>query len=56
MFELHEIQQREGELAWEYSHKFKYSIWRLVHLIHEEHKREWYIHGFLPLTRILLTQ
>jgi hypothetical protein len=35
---------------------FKYSIGRLAHPIHEDHKREWYIHGFLPLTRIPLMQ
>jgi hypothetical protein len=48
--ELHEIQQREGESAWEYSQKFKDAIGRLVHPIHEDHQREWYIQGFLPLT------
>jgi hypothetical protein len=53
---LHEIQQREGELAWEYSHKFKDAIGRLAHPIHEEHQREWYIQGLLPLTRISLMQ
>jgi hypothetical protein len=41
--ELHEIQQREGESTWEYSHKFKYANGRLTHPIHEEHQREWYI-------------
>jgi hypothetical protein len=54
--ELHEIQQREGESAWEYSQKFKDAIGRLAHPIHEEHQREWYIQGFLPLTQIPLTQ
>jgi hypothetical protein len=53
---LHEIQQREGESAWEYSQKFKDAIGRLAHPIHEEHQREWYIQGFLPLTWIPLTQ
>jgi hypothetical protein len=53
---LRKIQQREGESSWEYSHKFKYSIGRLVHPIHEEHQRKWYIQGLLPLTRIMLTQ
>jgi len=38
--ELHEIQQREGELAWEYSQKFKDAIGRLAHPIHEDHQRE----------------
>jgi hypothetical protein len=28
----------------------------LAHPIHEEHQREWYIQGFFPMTRILLTQ
>jgi hypothetical protein len=56
MFELHEIQQREGELAWEYSQKFKYAIGRPAHPIHEYHQREWYIHGFLPTTLISLMQ
>ena len=28
----------------------------LAHPIHEEHQREWYIQGLLPLTRILLMQ
>jgi hypothetical protein len=48
--ELCEIQQREGESAWEYSQKFKDAIGRLAHPIHEYHQREWYIQGFLPLT------
>jgi hypothetical protein len=56
MSELCEIQQREGELAWEYSQKFKYDIGRLAHPIHEEHQIDWYIHGLLLLTRIPLTQ
>jgi hypothetical protein len=56
MSELQEIQQREGESAWEYSQKFKDAIGRLAHPIHEEHQREWYIQGLLPLTHILLTQ
>jgi hypothetical protein len=56
MSELHEIQQREGESAWEYNQKFKYAIGRLAHPIHEEHQREWYIQGFSPLTQIPLTQ
>jgi hypothetical protein len=54
--ELHEIQQREGESAWEYNQKFKDAIGRLAHPIHEEHQREWYIQGLLPLTQIPLTQ
>jgi hypothetical protein len=54
--ELWEIQQREGESAWEYSQKFKDVIGRLVHPIHEDHQREWYIQGLLPLMRIPLTQ
>jgi hypothetical protein len=54
--ELREIQQWEGESAWEYSQKFKDAIGRLAHPIHEEHQREWYIQGLLPLTQILLTQ
>jgi hypothetical protein len=56
MSELCKIQQREGESAWEYSQKFKYSIGRLVHPIHEENQIEWYIQGLLPLTWISLTQ
>jgi hypothetical protein len=56
LFEFHEIQQREGESAWEYNHKFKYAIGRLAHPIDEEHQREWYIQGFLPLKWILLMQ
>lgn len=54
--ELHEIQQREGELAWEYNQKFKDAIGRLAHPIHGEHQREWYIQGLLPLTWIPLMQ
>jgi hypothetical protein len=27
-----------------------------VHPIHEDHQREWYIQGLLPLMRIALTQ
>jgi hypothetical protein len=54
--ELQEIQQREGESSWEYSQKFKDVIGRLAHPIHEDHQREWYIQGLLPLTRIPLTQ
>jgi hypothetical protein len=53
---LHEIQQREGESSWEYNQKFKDSIGRLSHPIDEEHQREWYIQGLLPLTQIPLTQ
>jgi hypothetical protein len=53
---LMEIQQREGDSTWEYSHKFKDAIGILVHPIHEDHQREWYIHGILPLKRILLMQ
>jgi hypothetical protein len=34
LFELHEIQQREGESAWEYRQKFKDVIGRLAHPIH----------------------
>jgi len=56
MSELREIHQREGESAWEYSQKFKNAIGRLAHTIHEEHQREWYIKGFLPMTQILLMQ
>jgi hypothetical protein len=41
--ELQEIQQREGEFAWDYSQKFKDVIWRLAHPIHKYHQREWYI-------------
>jgi hypothetical protein len=48
--------QWEGESAWEYNQKFKDAIGRLAHPIHEEHQREWYIQGFLPLTQILLMQ
>jgi hypothetical protein len=40
LFELHEIQQREGDYAWEYSQKFKNAIGILIYLIHEDHKRE----------------
>jgi hypothetical protein len=54
--ELREIQQREGESSWEYSQKFKDAIGRLAHPIHEDHQREWYIQGLLPLMRIPLTQ
>jgi hypothetical protein len=54
--ELREIHQREGESAWEYNQKFKYGIGRLAHPINEEHQREWYIQGLLPLTQILLMQ
>ena len=54
--ELHEIQQREGKSAWEYNQKFKDTIGRLAHPIHEGHQREWYIQGLFPLTWILLTQ
>jgi hypothetical protein len=54
--ELHEIQQREGESAWEYRHKFKDVIGWLAHPIHEEYQREWYIQRLLPLTQISLTQ
>jgi hypothetical protein len=43
-------------MTWEYRQKFKYAIGRLVHPIHEEHQREWYIQGLLPLTRIPLMQ
>jgi hypothetical protein len=46
--ELQEIQQREGESSWEYSQKFKDSIGRLAHPIHEDHQREWYIQGLDP--------
>jgi hypothetical protein len=53
---LRDIQQREGESSWEYIHKFKDAIGRLAHPIHEEHQREWYIQGLLPLTRISLMQ
>ena len=56
LFELREIQQREGESTWEYNEKFKDVIERLSHPIHEEHQREWYIQGLLPLTWIPLTQ
>jgi hypothetical protein len=56
MSELREIQQWEGESAWEYSEKFKDVIGRLTHPIHEEHQREWYIQGLLSLTRIPLMQ
>jgi len=48
--ELCRIQNREGESTWEYSQKFKDSIGRLAHPIHEDHQREWYIQGLLPLT------
>jgi hypothetical protein len=48
--------KREGESSWEYSKKFKDYLGGLAHPIHEEHQREWYIYGFLPLKRILLTQ
>jgi hypothetical protein len=54
--ELWEIQQREGESSWEYNQKFKDAIGRLAHPIHEDHQREWYIQGLLPLTRIPLMQ
>jgi hypothetical protein len=53
---LREIQQRDGELTWEYNQKFKDSIGRLAHPIHEEHQIEWYIQGLLPLTWIPLMQ
>jgi hypothetical protein len=56
MSELRQIQQREGESTWEYIHKFKYAIGRLMHPIHEEHQREWYIHRLLPLKWIPLMQ
>jgi hypothetical protein len=46
----------EGESAWKYNHKFKYAIRSLAHPIHEDHQREWYIQGLLPLKRINLTQ
>ena len=48
--ELRRIQKREGESTWEYSHKFKDAIGRLSHPFHEDHQREWYIQGLLPLT------
>jgi hypothetical protein len=54
--ELCEIQQREAKSAWEYSQKFKDTIGRLAHPIHEEHKMEWYIQGLFPLTWIPLMQ
>jgi hypothetical protein len=54
--ELWEIQQREGESVWEYNYKFKNSIGRIAHPIHEDHQREWYIQGLLPFTRIPLMQ
>jgi hypothetical protein len=54
--ELRKIQQREGESTSKYSQKFKDAIGMLAHSIHEEHQREWYIQGFLPLKRIPLTQ
>jgi hypothetical protein len=53
---LWEIQQREGESAWEYIQNFKYAIGGLAHPIHKEHQREWYIQGLFPLTWILLMQ
>jgi hypothetical protein len=53
---LWEIQQREGEYSWEYSHKFKGAIERLAHPIHEDRQREWYIQGLLPMKIIPLTQ
>jgi hypothetical protein len=53
---LHEIQQREGESSQEYNQKFKDAIGMLAHPIHEEHQREWYIQGFLPLKWIPLMQ
>jgi hypothetical protein len=53
--ELREIQQREGESAWEYNiQKFKDVIGRIAHPIQEDHQREWYIQGLLPVTRIPL--
>jgi hypothetical protein len=52
--EVQEIQQREGESVWEYNQKFKDVIGRLAHPIHGDHRREWYIQGLLPLTRIPL--
>ena len=54
--DLREIQLWEGESAWEYNQKFKDAIGRLAHPIYEEHQIEWYIHGFLPLTQIMLMQ
>jgi hypothetical protein len=33
---LREIQQREGEYAWEYSKKFKDVIGRIAHQIHKD--------------------
>jgi hypothetical protein len=47
---LRVIQQREGESSWEYSQKFKDVIGRLAHPIHEDHQRELYIQGLLPMT------
>jgi hypothetical protein len=56
LYELQEIQQREGESSWEYSQKFKVVIGSLAHPIHEDNQRECYIQGLLQLTRIPLTQ
>lgn len=46
LFELREIKQRDG----------KYAIEKLANPIHEDHQREWFIQGLLPLTQIPLTQ
>jgi hypothetical protein len=48
--ELWEIKQRDGESAWEYNQIFKDVIGKLENPIHEDHQREWFIQGLLPLT------
>jgi hypothetical protein len=53
---LREIKQRDNESAWEYNQIFKDVIGKLENPIHEDHQREWFIQGLLPLTRIPLTQ
>jgi hypothetical protein len=45
-----------GNLTWEYNQRFKYVIGKLANPIHEDHQREWFIQGLLPLTQIPLTQ
>jgi hypothetical protein len=48
--ELWEIKQRDGESSWEYNQRFKDAIGKLANPIHEDHQREWFIQGLLPLT------
>jgi hypothetical protein len=54
--ELWDIKQRDGESTWEYNQRFKDAIGNLENPIHEDHQREWFIQGLLPLTHIPLTQ